>query len=220
MADVTTSKDSEYFYISITSSKNIINLKYNDGVRDSFFFNNNGINIEVNKKTDRNFKIKLNEMRDDKYSLIIYFEDRSYEIHYFTLSFIDNIKKYNNATTIIFTDYAPFNKNKLITSMTKFSFIFSPTKDDINIKDLFNLGSHIEQKDIFKYITNVSKITDLTADNNKISLKLNSNNVPQEYLYGAIILNSSSKPIAIVKTLNETLIDTNDISFIVTFSII
>lgn len=220
MADVATSKDSEYFYISITSSKDIIALKYNDGVRDSFFFIDNGLDIEVNNKTDRNFKIKLNEMRDGKYSLIIYFEDRSYEIHYFTLSFINNIKISNDTSSIIFTDYAPFDKNKLITSMTKFSFIFSPTKDDTNIMNLFNLGSHIEQKDIFKYITNVSKITDLLSDNNKISIKLNSNNVPQEYLYGAIILNSSSKPIAIIKTLNETLIDTNDLSFTITFSII
>lgn len=220
MANITTSKDSEYFYISITSSKDIIALKYNDGVRDSFFFNNNGLDIEVTNKTDRNFKLKLNEMRDGKYTLIIYFEDRSYEIHYFTLSFINNIKNSNDTSSIIFTDYAPFDKNKLITSMTKFSFIFSPTKNDTNVIDLFNLGSHIGQKDIFKYITNVSKITDLLSDNSKISIKLNSSNVPQEYLYGAIILNSSSKPIAIVKTLNETLIDTNDLSFTITFSII
>lgn len=220
MANITTFKDSEYFHISINSKKDILALKYNNGIRDSFFFNNNGINLQINNKIDRNFKLKLNTLNDGRYTLIIYFIGGGYEIHYFDVSFLDNIEKSIDGSSIIFTDYAPFDKNKLMTSITKFSFIFSPIKDNPNIKHLFNLGSHITQKDIFKYINNVYKITDLINYDKKINIKMKATNIPQEYLYGSVILNSNSNPIILVKNQNETLIDTNTLSLNVCFSII
>lgn len=220
MSTISTFKDSNYFYININTNKPISIIKYDLGVRDSYYFINNGKEIFIKNKNDKIFKIDLDSLKDGIYTIAIYYEGGSYEITNFNVSFLVDIKLNESKSSIIFTDYAPFGRDKIINSLTKFVPIISSIKDDEDIKALFSLSNHIGQKDIYRYISNINRINNISFDNKLINMNLSFNISNPSYIYGLLILNSSSNPIIVIKFIEEILAEKDTININIKFPLI
>lgn len=218
MSIISTSKDSNYFYININANKPITAIKYDFGVRDSYYFNRSGKEIFVKNKDDKNFKIDLSSLNYGTYTIIIYFEDNTFNLSNFDISFIKNIN--TNETSILFTDYTPFDKYKIINSISKFAPLISRTDDDKNIENLFSIANHIRKNDIYKYIINIYRINDISYNNNIVNINISTNILNPYYLYGLIILNPSSNPIILIRFSEKILVEKDTINIDVKFPLI
>lgn len=225
MANITFSKDINGLHITINGvQKDIIILKYEYGSCKPFYFANNGNNIEVKDKKERNYTINKN-FEDGMYTFYLVYEDGTYEVTSIVLNELKDVldyKSYHNIKPMIsFTNKMPLNIDKMIEKVNKIGFVYSNVVDDRNVidvlmEDKLTITSITKFKNIF---INDLLSNNITLKNNNFLLKKEiDQNLLNNYLYAVCIIDNKNNIIAVADFIEPILIDNLNTDINLSFS--